>query len=51
VQRGHVAASNHRQKIGRLSKDELERMTGEPLDDEEAQLLHEVQKRDETPES
>jgi hypothetical protein len=50
VQRGHVAASNHRQKIGRLSKDELERMTGEPLDEEEAALLHEVQKRDETPE-
>jgi len=47
VQRGHVAASKHRQKIGRLSKDELERMTGEPLDEDEAALLHEVQRRDE----
>ncbi len=46
VQRGHVAASRHRQKIGRLSKDELERMTGEPLDDEEAALLDEVQRPD-----
>jgi hypothetical protein len=50
VQRGHVVASNHRQRIGRLSKDELERMTGEPLDEEEAAMLQEVQKRDETPE-
>jgi hypothetical protein len=46
VQRGHLAASKHRQKIGRLSKEELERMTGEPLDEEEAALLNEVQKRD-----
>jgi len=45
VQRGHVAASNHRQKIGRLSKDELERMTGQPLDEDEAELLREVQKK------
>ena len=45
VQRGHVAASNHRQRIGRLSKDELERMTGQPLDDDEAALLDEVRKK------
>ena len=46
VQRGHVVASQHRQKIGRLSKDELERFTGEPLDDDEAAMLHEVQKKE-----
>lgn len=45
VQRGHLAASNHRQKIGRLSKDELERMTGQPLDDDESALLEEVRKK------
>jgi hypothetical protein len=45
VQRGHVAASRHRQKIGRLSKDELERMTGQPLDDEESAMLSEVQRK------
>jgi hypothetical protein len=45
VQRGHVVASRHRQKIGRLSKDELERMTGTPIGEEEAELLHEVQRQ------
>jgi hypothetical protein len=45
VQRGHVVASNHRQRLGRLSRDELERMTGAPIGDEEAELLHEVQRR------
>lgn len=44
VQRSHVVASRHRQKIGRLSKDELERMTGAPIGEEEAELLHEVQR-------
>lgn len=50
VQRGHVAASRHRQKIGRLSKDELERMTGEPLDEEEAAMLEEIRRPDREPE-
>jgi hypothetical protein len=45
VQRGHVAASRHRQKIGRLSKEELERMTGQPLDDDESAMLEEVRRR------
>jgi hypothetical protein len=45
VQRSHLAASRHRQKIGRLSKDELERMTGSPLDEEEHAMLSEVQKK------
>lgn len=45
VQRGHLVAAAYRQKIGRLSKDELERMTGAPLDDEEEAMLREVQKR------
>ncbi|MCA9677164.1 MAG: hypothetical protein H6709_03905 [Kofleriaceae bacterium] len=47
VQRGHVVASAHRQRIGRLSRDELERMTGTPLDPQQAELLHEVQRGDE----
>lgn len=46
VQRGHVAASNHRQRIGRLSKDELERFTGQPLDLEEQEMLEEVRRGD-----
>ncbi len=45
VQRGHVVASRHRQNIGRLSRDELERMTGAPIGEEEAELLHEVQRK------
>jgi len=45
VQRGHLAASRHRQRIGRLSKDELERMTGQPLDEEESAMLQEVQRK------
>jgi hypothetical protein len=45
VQRGHLAASRYRQRIGRLSKDELERMTGEPLDDDESAMLREVQRK------
>lgn len=45
VQRSHVVASRHRQKIGRLSKDELERMTGAPIGEEESELLHEVQRK------
>jgi len=47
VQRGHVAASEHRQKLGRLSKEELERMTGAPLDEDEAAMLREVRKKPE----
>ncbi len=46
VQRGHVAASAHRQKVGRLSKDELERMTGGPLDLQDEELLHEVRRKE-----
>jgi len=45
VQRGHMVASRHRQKIGRLSKDELERMTGSPLDEQEHAMLSEVQRK------
>ncbi len=46
VQRGHVVASVHRQKVGRLSKDELERMTGAPLGEEEEEMLRVVRRKD-----
>lgn len=46
VQRGHVVASRHRQRLGRLSKDELERMTGQPLDEEESAMLREVRRKE-----
>jgi hypothetical protein len=45
VQRGHVVASEHRQKVGRLSKDELERMTGAPLGEQEEEMLKEVRRK------
>jgi hypothetical protein len=45
VQRGHEAASAHRQRLGRLSRDELERMTGRPLGPDEQAILREVQRR------
>jgi hypothetical protein len=44
VQRGHLAAARHRQRLGRLSKEELERMTGQPLDEDESAMLEEVQR-------
>ena len=41
--RAHVAMARHRQKIGGLSRDELERLKGRPLSATEEQFLREVQ--------
>jgi hypothetical protein len=45
VQRSNVAAARHREKLGGLSRDELERMRGRPLDDADEVFLREVQAR------
>ncbi len=42
IQRGHVASARHRQAIGGLSREEIERFTGRPLTTAEEVFLHEV---------
>ena len=41
--RSHVAMARHRQKLGGLSRDELERLKGRPLSASEEAFLREVQ--------
>ncbi len=41
--RAHLAMARHRQKVGGLSRDELERLKGRPLSATEEQFLREVQ--------
>jgi hypothetical protein len=41
--RAHVTMARHRQKLGGLSRDELERLKGRPLSATEEQFLREVQ--------
>jgi hypothetical protein len=43
IARAHVAMSRHRQKVGGLSRDELERLKGRPLSQTEEAFLREVQ--------
>jgi hypothetical protein len=43
VARAHVAMARHRQKVGGLSRDELERLKGRPLSPAEEAFLREVQ--------
>jgi hypothetical protein len=43
IARAHVAMARHRQKIGGLSRDELERLKGRPLSAAEEAFLREVQ--------
>jgi hypothetical protein len=43
VARAHVAMARHRQKVGGLSRDELERLKGRPLSAAEEAFLREVQ--------
>jgi hypothetical protein len=43
VARAHVAMARHRQKVGGLSRDELERLKGRPLSATEEAFLREVQ--------
>jgi len=46
--RAHVAMARHRQKVGGLSRDELERLKGRPLSATEEAFLREVQGKSET---
>ncbi len=43
IARAHVAMARHRQKLGGLSRDELERLKGRPLSPAEEAFLREVQ--------
>lgn len=43
IARAHVAMARHRQKVGGLSRDELERLKGRPLSPSEEAFLREVQ--------
>jgi hypothetical protein len=43
ISRAHVVMARHRQKVGGLSRDELERLKGRPLSAAEEQFLREVQ--------
>jgi hypothetical protein len=43
IARAHVAMARHRQKLGGLSRDELERLKGRPLSATEEAFLREVQ--------
>jgi hypothetical protein len=43
IARAHVAMARHRQKVGGLSRDELERLKGRPLNATEEAFLREVQ--------
>jgi hypothetical protein len=48
VARAHVAMARHRQKVGGISRDELERLKGRPLNNTEEAFLREVQGKGET---
>ncbi|HEY3808217.1 MAG TPA: hypothetical protein VGL61_36810 [Kofleriaceae bacterium] len=48
IARAHVAMARHRQKVGGLSRDELERLKGRPLNTTEEAFLREVQGKSET---
>ena len=48
IARAHVAMARHRQKLGGLSRDELERLKGRPLSPTEEAFLREVQGKPET---
>ncbi|MEO8843072.1 MAG: hypothetical protein ABI591_29155 [Kofleriaceae bacterium] len=48
IGRAHVAMARHRQKVGGLSRDELERLKGRPLNASEEAFLREVQSPGET---
>jgi hypothetical protein len=48
IARAHVAMARHRQKVGGLSRDELERLKGRPLSATEEAFLREVQGKGET---
>ena len=43
IGRAHVVMARHRQKVGGLSRDELERLKGRPLSAAEEAFLREVQ--------
>jgi len=47
IARAHVAMARHRQKVGGLSRDELERLKGRPLSEAEEAFLREVQRKPE----
>lgn len=47
IARAHVVMARHRQKVGGLSRDELERLKGRPLSAAEEQFLREVQTKGE----
>jgi hypothetical protein len=48
IGRAHVAMARHRQKVGGLSRDELERLKGRPLSATEEAFLREVQGKPES---
>ena len=48
IARAHVAMARHRQKVGGLSRDELERLKGRPLNTTEEAFLREVQGKSES---
>jgi hypothetical protein len=43
IARAHVTMARHRQKLGGLSREELERLKGRPLSAAEEAFLREVQ--------
>jgi hypothetical protein len=43
ISRAHIAMARHRNKVGGLSRDELERLKGRPLSPSEEEFLREVQ--------
>ena len=45
IARAHVAMARYRQKVGGLSRDELERLKGRPLSPAEEAFLREVQQK------
>lgn len=45
IGRAHIAMARHRQKVGGLSRDELERLKGRPLNEAEEAFLREVQQK------
>ncbi len=47
IARAHLAMAKHRQKVGGLSRDELERLKGRPLSANEEAFLREVQGKSE----
>lgn len=51
IARAHIAMAKHRQKVGGLSRDELERLKGRPLSATEEAFLREVQGKAEEPSS